>query len=190
MASMGSYFASLQLSFVLVFMVGSVRSDIAQDKNECENQLIGLSTCLPYVGGQAKAPTLDCCSGLKEVVDKSKKCLCILVKDRNDPDLGIKVNVTLALSLPTACHTSANVSDCPALLHLAPNSPDAQVFEQFGKGVNSTVSDDKGNSLSSTGTEAGAKQTSNGGKGKRRMVVEIISGISIWCLSSLFIVGV
>lgn len=93
--------------------MGFANSDIGKDRDECANQLVGLATCLPYVGGDAKAPTPDCCSGLGVVVKSSKKCLCILVKDRDDPSLGLKVNATLALGLPTLCHAPFNVSECP-----------------------------------------------------------------------------
>ena len=88
----------------------------ATDKNreECAEQLVGLATCLPYVGGDAKAPTPDCCNGLKQVLKDNKKCLCVIIKDRNDPDLGLKINATLALSLPSVCHAPANVSQCPS----------------------------------------------------------------------------
>lgn len=104
------------LSFFFLILLGLSRANIDKDKEECANQLVGLATCLPYVSGGAKAPTPDCCTGLKEVLDKSKKCLCVLVKDRDDPSLGLKINATLALSLPTLCHApvnAANVSMCP-----------------------------------------------------------------------------
>lgn len=89
-------------------------ADFASDRAECTNQLVGLATCLPYVQGNAKAPTPDCCTGLKEVLSKSPKCLCVLVKDRDDPQLGIKINVSLALALPDACSTPAKISECPS----------------------------------------------------------------------------
>ncbi|KAJ8565680.1 hypothetical protein K7X08_008256 [Anisodus acutangulus] len=64
-------------------------------------------------------------TGLKQVLKANEKCLCLLIKDRNDPDLGLQLNVTLALTLPTVCQAPANISECPALLHLPANSPDA-----------------------------------------------------------------
>lgn len=89
-------------------------AESSKDKEECTEQLAGLATCLPYVGGEAKAPTPDCCSGLKQVLKNNKKCLCVIIKDRNDPDLGgLQINVTHALSLPTVCNAPANVSKCP-----------------------------------------------------------------------------
>lgn len=102
--------------FFLILLLGFSSANLDKDREECANQLVGLATCLPYVSGEAKSPTPDCCTGLKEVLDKSKICLCILVKDRNDPSLGLKINATLALSLPTLCHAPpnmSNVSMCP-----------------------------------------------------------------------------
>ncbi|XP_061998795.1 non-specific lipid transfer protein GPI-anchored 14-like isoform X4 [Rosa rugosa] len=81
--------------------------------DECAQQLAGMATCLPYVGGEAMAPTPDCCSGLKQVLNKNKTCLCVIIQDRNDPDLGLQINVTLALGLPSVCHAAANISKCP-----------------------------------------------------------------------------
>ncbi|KAL6611391.1 hypothetical protein ACP70R_039319 [Stipagrostis hirtigluma subsp. patula] len=110
--------------------------DFAADRAECSDKLVGLATCLSYVqdGGAAPAaPTPDCCAGLKTVLQTSRKCLCVLVKDKDDPGLGIKINVTKALGLPAVCSAAANISDCPRLLNLPPNSKDAQVFEQYAK---------------------------------------------------------
>ena len=98
--------------FLLLLLAGFVTSDLAQDRAECADQLVGLATCLPYVGGEAKTPTIDCCTGLKQVLDKSKKCLCILIKDRDDPKLGLKINATLAVRLPSTCHSPANLTEC------------------------------------------------------------------------------
>ncbi|KAF5736388.1 protein YLS3-like [Tripterygium wilfordii] len=141
---MGSFSSGQPLPVLLVLvLVSSIHVDISmadssKDREECADQLVGLATCLPYVGGEAKSPTPDCCSGLKQVLKSNKKCLCVVIRDRNVPELGLNINATLALGLPTACHTSANVSKCPELLHLPPNSPEAQVFYQLSNGSNHT----------------------------------------------------
>ncbi|KAK9273419.1 hypothetical protein L1049_018229 [Liquidambar formosana] len=181
---MDSKDVTMVFSCILVLMlVGFGSSDIAQDKTECADQLVGLATCLPYVGGDSKAPTLDCCTGLKQVLNKSKKCLCILVKDRNDPSLGLKINATLALNLPTACHAPANISECPSLLHLAPNSPDAKVFEEFANSTKSAPVTNVTGSSSSNGS-ASAPIESDGGKGKRWFGVEMVCGVLLWWFTS------
>ncbi|KAL0359405.1 UNVERIFIED_CONTAM: protein YLS3 [Sesamum angustifolium] len=116
---------------IMVMMVCGGRSDFAQDRKRCQDQLVSLSSCIEFVSGDAKAPTKSCCSELSKDVIKSKLCLCILVKDRNEPQLGFKLNATLALTLIPLCHIPSDASVCPQLLELAPNSPEAQIFEQF-----------------------------------------------------------
>ncbi|KAK4786104.1 hypothetical protein SAY86_002793 [Trapa natans] len=110
-------------------------SDFAQDKAECMTSLLGLSPCLNYVSGEngAKAPTPDCCKGFRQVLSKSFKCVCVLIKDRNEPSIGITINTTLALGLPSVCQYPINVSQCIDLLKLDPNSTDAKVFSGFEK---------------------------------------------------------
>ena len=67
------------LSVLMSVMVSYTMADAANDREECALQLVGLATCLPYVGGQAKAPTPDYCTGLKQVLKDNKKCLCVII---------------------------------------------------------------------------------------------------------------
>ncbi|XVF19166.1 hypothetical protein REPUB_Repub11eG0086200 [Reevesia pubescens] len=178
-AIMESKHETLNLSFILLLMLlGFASSDINQDKTECANQLVGLAPCLAYVGGEAETPTIDCCSGLKQVLDKSRKCLCVLIKDRDDPSLGLKINATLAATLPSTCRAPVNMTQCISLLHLAPNSQEAKLFEGYQKltegHVTSTTPAASGNSTSS------AAEKSDGGKGKRWVGVEMAFGFSLW----------
>ncbi|KAM4073137.1 hypothetical protein ACB094_11G194900 [Castanea mollissima] len=193
------HLSTLILPFLLVLMsvmVSYTMADAAKDREECAQQLVGLATCLPYVGGQAKAPTPDCCSGLKQVLKDNKKCLCVIIRDRNAPELGLQINVTLALGLPSVCNAPANVSQCPALLHLDPNSPEAQVFYQLGSSNQSDGS--PAPSPSGGGSSTGAKSEGATGQDKnegcygpkRWFEMEIgISGALTWCFitSHLFI---
>ncbi|OVA20689.1 Bifunctional inhibitor/plant lipid transfer protein/seed storage helical domain [Macleaya cordata] len=186
---MGLISSCMFLIIIIVMVMGmlGVRSDMGKEREECTDQLIKLSTCLPYVGGTARAPTPECCTDLKQVLSQSKKCLCILVKDRNDPALGLNINATLALSLPHICKSPADVSKCPVLLHLAPNSPEARVFEQFADRAH-------GNKTGAPSTGAQEQvSNNNGGSRENRWVglgVKMIGGVSIWCLTFLFILGV
>ncbi|KAL1561998.1 Non-specific lipid transfer protein GPI-anchored 14 [Salvia divinorum] len=115
--------------------------DGSKEREECAESVVGLATCLPYVGGAAKSPSLDCCSGLRQVLNTNKKCVCVIIQDRNDPDLGLNINLTLALGLPQACNAPANISQCPALLGLTPDSPDAQIFYESGNGSSTHVAE-------------------------------------------------
>ncbi|WJX80787.1 hypothetical protein P8452_63741 [Trifolium repens] len=127
----------LVLATSLMLIINHVMGESAQEKQKCAEQLTNVATCLPYLGGSAKAPTSDCCSGLIQAIKNNKKCICIIVKDRDDPDLGLKINITLALGLPSLCKASNNLSQCPSLLHLDPKSAEAQAFiNQLGQNSN------------------------------------------------------
>ncbi|MED6180878.1 hypothetical protein PIB30_014212 [Stylosanthes scabra] len=166
----------------VLLLVGYGSSDLNQDKQECADKLVGLATCLPYVSAQAKTPTVDCCSGLKDVISKSKRCLCLLIKYHDDPNLGLTINLTLALNLPTACHTPVNITQCVDLLHLKPNSPEAKVFSgvENGTGKNSTAP--VPSASTATGTGSAAKETGTQSKngadwGKNWILKDVMCGI-------------
>lgn len=89
----------------------------AEEIQKCAEKLEGASTCLPYIQGDAKAPTSDCCNGLKDAIKNNHRCLCLMVIERNDPDLGLKyINITLALGLPSICKAPENLSQCPGTI--------------------------------------------------------------------------
>ncbi|KAJ8448546.1 hypothetical protein Cgig2_012190 [Carnegiea gigantea] len=117
------------LMFITVAsMVAFVSSNFTKDKQECQDQLITLSSCLNYVAGSAIRPSPQCCAILDEKINKTKRCLCLLVRDRNEPSLGLKLNATRAVRLPTICHATSNPLECLGFLNLTPSSPDAQIF--------------------------------------------------------------
>ncbi|KAF7147891.1 hypothetical protein RHSIM_Rhsim03G0004300 [Rhododendron simsii] len=142
----------------VVLLIGAhVSSDIVEDKRECQDQLVGLAPCLNYASGDIKTPSPTCCTELRQKYNSTERCLCLLVKDRNDPGLGFKINGTLALTLPYICHAHPNISHCPGLLHLAPGSPDAQIFEDFARSLAANSSD----ADASSGVEEDPKNTLN-----------------------------
>ncbi|XP_027347727.1 protein YLS3 [Abrus precatorius] len=170
---------------MVLLLVGFGRCDLNQDKAECSDKLLGLASCLSYVGGESKAPTLDCCSGLKGVIDKSKRCLCILIKDRDDPNLGLNINVTLALNLPTACHTPTNITQCVDLLHLPPNSPEAKEFEGYEKALKTNSSAPASSASNATHGAGKGTTESDGGWGKKWLITEacgILPFVLVWHL--------
>uniref|UniRef100_A0A0Q3VKX5 Bifunctional inhibitor/plant lipid transfer protein/seed storage helical domain-containing protein n=3 Tax=Setaria TaxID=4554 RepID=A0A0Q3VKX5_SETIT len=157
--------ASVLALFVAAAMSPAVVvvGDFAADRAECSDKLVGLATCLTYVQDEASAPTPDCCAGLKTVLQSSRKCLCVLVKDKDDPNLGLKLNVTKALGLPAVCNAPANISDCPRLLNLAPNSKEAQVFEQYAKQAAAQGTTPSATGGGSAATAAGAQKSGAAG---------------------------
>ncbi|KAK4409225.1 protein YLS3 [Sesamum angolense] len=185
----------LQCTLVLMLLSSIARCEVDKDKEKCGDELVGLATCLPYVSGESKTPPIDCCAGLKQVLHKSPECMCLLVKDRNDPSLGLKINATLALALPSQCHAPANVSHCPALLHLPPNSPDAKVFEDFansGKKGNATTTSSSSVAAAASGDDdtSSKRRRSDGGKkmvsasgGVLALVMYLVHNLGPGCLT-------
>ena len=113
MGSSSKLVKNIHYVVLLLALVGFGSTSFDQDKTECADKLVALAACLNYVGGKTASPPPDCCVGLTTVVEKSPRCLCILIKDRNEPKLGdFKVNATLALNLPSVCSVPLNVTTC------------------------------------------------------------------------------
>ncbi|XP_027112884.1 non-specific lipid transfer protein GPI-anchored 31 [Coffea arabica] len=80
---------------------------------DCSSLVLNMADCLSFVtsGSTVKKPEGTCCSGLKTVLKTDAECLCEAFK--NSAQLGVTLNVTKALTLPSACHVSApSVSNC------------------------------------------------------------------------------
>ncbi|KAL1225781.1 Non-specific lipid transfer protein GPI-anchored 22 [Cardamine amara subsp. amara] len=165
----------LALCITVAVMLLGVRSQLNQDIKGCQDAMSDLYSCLPFVSNTAKAPDSTCCNKLKEKLDKgqTKKCLCTLVKDRDDPGLGFKVDANRAMSLPSTCHVPANISQCPDLLHLPPDSPLSQIFKQFTE------------ASQNIGHRDGAVTKSSSVKGRDKMQFGLVMAValSIWCLA-------
>ncbi|KAI3856024.1 hypothetical protein MKW92_049674 [Papaver armeniacum] len=177
----------IKCMLMMVLSVGFVESDIEKDKEECSTELVGISTCLPYVSGTGKSPTPDCCTGLKQVVATSMKCVCVLIKDRDDPSLGLKINTTLALGLPSVCKTANKISECPALLNLPPNSTDAKMFKDFdsvANGIGTTTAP----ASKETPIAGSSPQVKNDGglKINNWLGLKMVCGFILWCLTSYY----
>ncbi|OVA03108.1 Bifunctional inhibitor/plant lipid transfer protein/seed storage helical domain [Macleaya cordata] len=72
-----------------------------------------MADCLTFVtnGSKVTKPEGGCCSGLKTVLKTDAECLCETFK--NSGSLGVVLNITKALSLPSACGVSApSISKC------------------------------------------------------------------------------
>ncbi|KAJ4952439.1 hypothetical protein NE237_029271 [Protea cynaroides] len=80
---------------------------------DCSSLIVNMADCLSFVtnGSKDKKPASTCCSGLKTVLKTDAECLCEAFK--NSAQLGISLNMTKALTLPSACGVSTPpVSKC------------------------------------------------------------------------------
>nr|POE73161.1 isoform 2 of non-specific lipid-transfer protein-like protein [Quercus suber] len=103
------------LVLVLVAMLWSG----AMAQSGCTSVLPNLAPCLNYITGNSSTPSSSCCSQPSNVVQSSPQCLCTALNG-GAASLGININKTRALSLPSACNVQTPpISQCkvPTELH-------------------------------------------------------------------------
>ncbi|KEH43855.1 putative plant lipid transfer protein/Par allergen [Medicago truncatula] len=110
--------AQVKISKGLVLVILAMLCADAMAQSSCTNVLVNLSPCLDYITGKSSTPTSGCCTQLASVVKSQPQCLC-QVLDGGGSSLGIKVNQTQALALPSAC----NVQTPPTSQCKTANSP-------------------------------------------------------------------
>ncbi|KAE8708147.1 protease inhibitor/seed storage/lipid transfer family protein [Hibiscus syriacus] len=112
--------------FAAVFIVAVClwTGALAQSSSSCTNVLISMSPCLSYIQGNSSTPSSSCCSQLASVVSSQPRCLCEVLNGGGS-SLGIDVNQTQAMALPTACNVKTPpASQCNASSPSgSPNSP-------------------------------------------------------------------
>ncbi|XP_022769839.1 non-specific lipid-transfer protein-like protein At2g13820 [Durio zibethinus] len=82
---------------------------VAQSSSSCTSVLISMSPCLDYIQGNSSTPSSSCCSQLANVVRSQAQCLCEVLNG-GASSVGVNVNRTQAMALPTVC----NVKTPPA----------------------------------------------------------------------------
>ncbi|XP_043706532.1 non-specific lipid transfer protein GPI-anchored 1-like [Telopea speciosissima] len=123
---------TLLLTVFLVFSVFLIEpaSSSASTEQECSKEFAKLSPCLSYATGKSAYPSAECCSEVSEIKSKNPVCLCYIIQQTHEgqaKQMGLQ-EVKL-IQLPSVCKlTNASISDCPKLLKLSPNSPDAAIF--------------------------------------------------------------
>ncbi|KAJ0961476.1 hypothetical protein J5N97_001980 [Dioscorea zingiberensis] len=161
--------AKFQL-FLMLFVATLVATmaTMEEDEKECADQLQNLASCIPYVSGTAPKPTTQCCEDAEKVRSQQPKCLCVLIKESTDPSLALPINTTLALHMPKACNSDAKVSDCPSILKLSPDSPDAKIFREAGGDASTTT-----NTNTNTSTPSSSSAATNNSSGSKMIPTNI-----------------
>ncbi|XVF43704.1 hypothetical protein PTKIN_Ptkin02bG0061900 [Pterospermum kingtungense] len=147
--------------------------------NECSKDLQSVMTCLSFAQGKVATPTKECCSSVSDMKENKPKCLCYILQQTQSGAQNLKglgVQEAKLLQLPSACQLkNASVSDCPKLLGLSPNSPDAAIFTN----ASSTAT-------TSTGTpSAAAEKTDSGSSSGTKLAIHYV-GSSLLIASSIF----
>ncbi|KAM7484062.1 hypothetical protein LguiA_000071 [Lonicera macranthoides] len=140
----------------LAVVCGSIRGETTA--NECSDDLQKVTTCLTFATGKSSTPTKDCCSAVTDIKDSNPACLCfIIVQIHNGTNPQLKsmgIQEARLLQLPSACKlANASSSDCPKLLHLAPNSPEAAIFNNATADASPTTTGSTPSSSSSSSSD-------------------------------------
>lgn len=95
--------AQTKMEMGLVLVVIAMLYAGAAAQSSCTSVLVNLSPCLNYITGNSSTPSSGCCSQLASVVRSQPQCLC-QVLNGGGSSLGISINQTQALALPSACN--------------------------------------------------------------------------------------
>ncbi|XP_042063221.1 non-specific lipid transfer protein GPI-anchored 1-like [Salvia splendens] len=124
-------FAAAVLWIAVVGIMAAGGAETIAEK--CASEFQKVTPCLSFVTAKAKAPGKECCSSATELQDEDPACLCYIIQQvHNGSNAAIKsmgVQEARLLQLPAACSlANASLSECPKLLNLPPNSPEAAIF--------------------------------------------------------------
>ncbi|KAL7606915.1 non-specific lipid transfer protein GPI-anchored 1 [Lactuca sativa] len=153
--AMRNYCLSL-FTVVCIVICGSGIGGSAQSlADQCASKLPEVMTCVAFASGKESTPQKKCCDSVTEMKESNPACLCFLIQQiHNGTNPALKsMNIQEArlLQLPSACKIAgASISDCPKLLKLPPNSPDAAIFSNVT--TTPTTSPATGGTTSSTST--------------------------------------
>ncbi|XP_065635339.1 non-specific lipid transfer protein GPI-anchored 5-like isoform X1 [Quercus suber] len=122
------------LVLVLVAMLWSG----AMAQSGCTSVLSNLAPCLNYITGNSSTPSSSCCSQLSNVVQSSPQCLCTALNG-GAASLGININKTRALSLPSACNVQTPpISQCKGANGTPPVGSPADSSDEAPAGATTT----------------------------------------------------
>lgn len=97
---------------ILVALAMILTGVAAQLSSDCTNVLVSMSPCLNYITGNSSSPSSGCCTQLGTVVKNNPECLC-QVLNGGGSNMGLNINQTQALALPTACKVQTpSISKC------------------------------------------------------------------------------
>ncbi|XP_015086791.1 non-specific lipid-transfer protein-like protein At5g64080 isoform X2 [Solanum pennellii] len=103
--------AIICMAFVPI-IITMISVQVAMAQSDCTSTLITMASCLSFVTGSAKTPSASCCSALSGVLQSKPRCLCVIVNGGGS-SLGVQINQTQALALPSSCNLQTPpVSKC------------------------------------------------------------------------------
>ncbi|KAF8087685.1 hypothetical protein N665_0571s0004 [Sinapis alba] len=90
--------------------------------SDCSSVIYDMMDCLSYLtpGSNDTKPTKVCCGGILSVLQYNPKCVCIGLA--SSKDMGISLNNTRALAMPTICKLPIAAPHCAILDELRPSA--------------------------------------------------------------------
>ncbi|KAK4413198.1 Non-specific lipid transfer protein GPI-anchored 1 [Sesamum alatum] len=145
--------------------------------SKCSAEFTKVTQCLPFVTAKAAAPSKECCDSVTDLKESNPACICYIIQQiHNGSNAAVKsmgVQESRLLQLPSACKlANASVSECPKLLHLPPNSPDAAIFTNTSTATTTTPV--------STPTTSSPTTANNGFWDKPQLTGYIIMAVAIF----------
>ncbi|KAB5557459.1 hypothetical protein DKX38_008368 [Salix brachista] len=104
--------AARRIEVMLAISLAATLCAGAMAQSSCTNVIISMSPCLNYITGNSSSPSSSCCTQLANVVKSQPQCLCEVVNG-GASSLGVNVNQTQALALPSVCNVQTpSISRC------------------------------------------------------------------------------
>ncbi|XP_038717276.1 non-specific lipid transfer protein GPI-anchored 31-like [Tripterygium wilfordii] len=110
------------ISTTWVVMLGNAAPSPSSPSVDCSTVIFDMLDCVPFLsdGSTQTKPTPGCCSGYQSVISVDPECICFAIKSSGD--MGIKLNITKAMTLPSACGLPAPPVDCGSKLSSSSSS--------------------------------------------------------------------
>ncbi|XP_050378571.1 non-specific lipid transfer protein GPI-anchored 11-like [Argentina anserina] len=91
--------------------INSTAPSVSRSSPDCTKAIYAMSDCIPFLseGIQTTAPERSCCSGFETVVKSGPNCVCQSFESL--VTLGIRMNMTKAMTLSSACR----INNAPTL---------------------------------------------------------------------------
>ncbi|WOH01705.1 hypothetical protein DCAR_0521090 [Daucus carota subsp. sativus] len=109
--------AAKRINVLLAIVIVAAGITMSSAQSSCSTVIISLSPCLDYVTGNSSTPSSGCCTQFATVVRSQPQCLCQVINGGSS-SLGINLNQTQALALPSACKV-----ETPPISHCIAASP-------------------------------------------------------------------
>ncbi|XAR48182.1 hypothetical protein NMG60_11030918 [Bertholletia excelsa] len=123
---------SVVLAVLAVAAVAASATAAEDLTKKCNKYVDKVTPCLDFASGKAQAPSASCCQSVGEITKSEPVCNCFVIQQVHNGSAEAKqlgIQEGRLLQIPSACKLNANLSDCPRLLNLPPNSPDAAIFK-------------------------------------------------------------